>query len=388
MSHGHDDNHGHGHPPYLAHHFDTPAQQFENGKLGMWVFLGTEILMFGGLFALYALYRANHTEIYTYAHQFLNWKLGVTNTAILLASSYTMVMGVRAATLGQKKALVAWLVLTFMGGCGFFAIKSIEYGTKFEHGLYPGRANIFYPIDDALSPSRAQVVLEDIATKFLMHGGLDPAGTDNDGTRAALAADPKATPVTNEKYWASFGLTCGKVQAIVIKHVETENEEAHGLAHADHGHGRDHGTHAAHAASAPVIGQPAGFGSAAQQHVFSQPQGTAADQAKDGADAPKTAKGMLGIPDIATKHHTLSYAQVKPEEQKRVHIFFQIYYCMTLLHCLHVAIGMGILLWLVIKAAKGHFSAQYNAPVDIGGLYWHLVDLIWIFLFPLLYLIH
>ena len=83
-THQHDD-HGHHGPEYLAHHFDTPEQQFESGKLGMWLFLVTEVMMFGGLFCAYALYRANHPDIFAYAHGFLDWQMGGINTAILLA---------------------------------------------------------------------------------------------------------------------------------------------------------------------------------------------------------------------------------------------------------------------------------------------------------------
>jgi cytochrome c oxidase subunit 3 len=84
----------------------------------------------------------------------------------------------------------------------------------------------------------------------------------------------------------------------------------------------------------------------------------------------------------------LTYNDLPPGEQSRVHIFYQIYYMMTGLHVLHVLIGMGLIFWVYLKAVKGTFSAKYYTPVDIVGLYWHLVDLIWIFLFPLLYLIH
>ena len=382
MSHGHDD-HQDAHPPYLAHHFDTPAQQFENGKLGMWIFLGTEILMFGGLFALYTLYRSNHPEVYLYAHKMLNWKLGALNTAILLASSWTMVMGVRAATLNQKKALVAWLVLTFMGGVGFFTVKSIEYGTKFEHGLYPSKWNLYYPVD----ATRAQVSIPNPNNpKEMLSGSLN---------------------LSNEKYWKDNAhMTCRQVQLACIAHLEHEmGLVGHGEGHEAKHEGAEHESvagvepkaEAAEVASEPsleitapalVTGRPEGFGSTAQAHVVAPPAGAAAAQVKDEADAAPSLAQQLGTPDIRTKHHELAYTQISPEEQARVHIFFGIYYVMTGLHGLHVAIGMAIILWLIIKASKGHFSAEYNAPVDIGGLYWHLVDLIWIFLFPLLYLIH
>ena len=87
-------------------------------------------------------------------------------------------------------------------------------------------------------------------------------------------------------------------------------------------------------------------------------------------------------------HHIVTYDQLPEVEKPRVHLFFQIYYLMTGLHVLHVLIGMSLITWIYVRASKGHFSKKYNVPVDLVGLYWHLVDLIWIFLFPLLYLIH
>jgi cytochrome c oxidase subunit 3 len=68
-------------------------------------------------------------------------------------------------------------------------------------------------------------------------------------------------------------------------------------------------------------------------------------------------------------------------------LFFSLYFCMTGLHALHMIIGIGLLTWLIVKARRGAFSAQYNTPVDVVGLYWHFVDIVWIFLFPLLYLL-
>ena len=93
------------HSPNLAHHFDTPKQQFESGKLGMWLFLATEVLMFGGLFCAYAIYRGNHPEIFAYGSQFLDVRWGAINTIVLIGSSFTMALAVRAAQLGQHRSL-------------------------------------------------------------------------------------------------------------------------------------------------------------------------------------------------------------------------------------------------------------------------------------------
>jgi len=87
-------------------------------------------------------------------------------------------------------------------------------------------------------------------------------------------------------------------------------------------------------------------------------------------------------------HATMTFATLPQAAKERVHIFFQTYFMMTGLPGLHVLIGMGVIGWLIIVSIKGRFGSEYFTPVEIGGLYWHLVDLIWIFLFPLLYLIH
>ena len=130
----------HGHPSQLQHHFDTPVQQYDSGKLGMWLFLATEILLFGGLFVAYAVYRASHPEVFAYAHTFLDTNLGAINTVILLCSSLTMAWAVRAAQLNQQRLLVLLLCLTLLGAGGFLGIKYVEYKAKWEHGLLWARS--------------------------------------------------------------------------------------------------------------------------------------------------------------------------------------------------------------------------------------------------------
>ena len=95
--HHHDDHHDHG--EFIAHHFDSPEQQFDSGKLGIWLFLVTEVLFFSGLFVAYTLYRNHHPEIFEQAHVYLNKYLGGLNTIVLLFSSLTMALGVRSAQL-------------------------------------------------------------------------------------------------------------------------------------------------------------------------------------------------------------------------------------------------------------------------------------------------
>jgi cytochrome c oxidase subunit 3 len=208
--------------PALLHHFDDADQQFEASTLGMWAFLITEIMFFGGLFLGYTVYRALYPEAFAEASKLLDYRLGAINTAVLICSSLTMVLAVRAAQLGQRRQLVTFLVLTIILGSAFLVNKGFEYSHKFHEHLVPG---------------------------------------------------------------PHFGPT----------------------------------------------------------HPLTDP------------------------------HHS--------------QLFFSFYFGMTGLHALHMIIGIGILAVLAYQSWRGRFNAEYFAPVDITGLYWHFVDIVWIFLFPLLYLI-
>ncbi len=329
------DGHGdHEHPPYLAHHFDTPAQQFESGKLGMWLFLATEVLMFGGLFCAYAIYRGNHPEVFLYAHKFLDTQWGAINTIILLISSFTMAWGVRAAQLGQQRLLVWMLVLTFLGGTGFMCIKFVEYKSKWEHGLMPGWVNSFYFVGgEPKNPDKLQHVIEYGAGYGGVAAGAHAGGHDQGHDEGVQVAEGH----------------------------EAAEGAATSAAESDEADASD---------AAPALAERSLIERAAVGPVGTAPRFLASESTSHGG------------------HKVTSFEDVPPPDQKRVHIFFQIYFLMTGLHGLHVLIGMVVIAWLIWKAAAGVFGPAYFTPVDIGGLYWHLVDLIWIFLFPLLYLIH
>jgi cytochrome c oxidase subunit 3 len=236
-------DHAEEHPPFLAHHFDTHRQQFDASKLGMWIFLVTEVLLFSGLFCAYVIYRANHPEIFIYAHQFLDKNLGALNTAVLIFSSLTMAWAVRSAQLENRRALITLLSITLLCGFVFLGVKAVEYEHKWHEGL-------------------------------LWASRYDPQHHN--------AAGHEAT---------------------------AEHAESHG----------------------------------ASEHAV---------------------------------------------EPKNVGLFFSIYFMMTGLHAIHVIAGMAAIGWVLRRSVRGDFTRQYFGPVDFVGLYWHLVDLIWIYLFPLLYLIH
>ena len=217
------------HPAHLQHHFVSSEQQFDAAKMGMWLFLVTEILLFSGMFVAYTVYRSWHPEVFVLSSELLNPWLGGFNTIVLLASSFTVALGIHYAQVNNKKGLVINLVLTFLFALTFLVVKYFEYTAKFEHGIFPGAA-------------------------------FDPHGV------------------------------------------------SHGVDYA-----------------------------------------------------------MYNVP----------YARQ----------FFSIYFVMTGIHGVHVLVGMGLFTWITIRAIKGEFSSEYYTPVENCGLYWHLVDIIWIFLFPLLYLI-
>jgi cytochrome c oxidase subunit 3 len=206
---------------FQQHHFDDLAQQHEASWTGMWVFLATEVMFFGGMFAGYTLYRTAYPQAFVAASNELDIWLGTINTAVLICSSFTMALAVRAAQLGQRKPIVIFVSLTILLGAVFLGIKSVEYYHKFVEHLVPG---------------------------------------------------------------ASFR-----------------------------------------------------------------------------------------FPEVAL---------ARPAE-----IFFSLYFAMTGMHALHMIIGIGLLANLIVKARRGVFSPVYNTPVELVGLYWHFVDIVWIFLFPLLYLL-
>jgi len=286
----------HGHDPDVAHHFENADQQFQSANLGMWVFLATEILFFGGLFCAYSVYRANHPEIFLFAHHFLDKNLGAVNTIILICSSFTMAWAVRAAQLGQRRILQGMLALTLLFACGFLGIKYAEYSHKWHHGLL-------------------------WAAKYDPHtdGHSDATAADEAGASAMGAAEDTGAAA---------------------------------------GAGAD-GSTAAQAESAPGP-ERSNFAPAAEG-----PAGLAADAAGDPQGG-----------------------AVLEAEPANAQVFFSIYFLMTGLHGVHVLGGMGAMVWLMVLAARGAFDRGRFTRVHMVGLYWHLVDLIWIYLFLLLYLIH
>ena len=213
------------HHPFLQHHFEDMGQQHEASTLGMWMFLATEILFFGGFLFAYTLYRVMYYDAFRVAAHHQNWLIGAINTTVLIGSSLTMALAVWAAQTARRGATVLMLVLTLILGTVFVAVKGYEYSQHIHEGLFPG----------------------------------------------------------SHFTW-----------------VDQEN----------------------------------------------------------------------------------------PSLTKGVEMFMVFYFGLTGLHALHMIIGAGLLIWMMWRAHRGDFGPEYYGPVEVMGLYWHFVDIVWIFLFLLLYLLH
>ena len=245
------------HHPALAHQFDSMAQQQGASTFGMWVFLLTEIMMFGGLFSAYLIYRIKYYPAFVAGSTSISVSWGFTNTLVLIASSLTMAMAVWAAQQGKRNAQLTFLIGTMILGAVFLGIKGKEYYDKWDECHIPGHI---------------------IGKGFNAWGGCS-------------ADNPKLGNIADE--------------------IQEHAKEA-------------------------------------------------------GATVPEA-----------------SALQTAMQTQ----IFFSFYFLMTGLHAFHMLIGMGLMTWLLLRARNGEFGPAYYTPVELGGLYWHFVDIVWIFLFPLLYLI-
>jgi len=343
----------HEHPSWLAHHFDDAEQQFDAGKMGMWLFLVTEVLFFSGMFCAYALYRNRNPEVFEFCSTFLNEKLGAINTGVLLFSSLTMAWAVRASQLRETKTLIGMLAATL--GCAsiFLGVKAVEYSHKWGLGLFAGK----YYKSQIEGASHSDV-------PYLMYLCIPPLvllvcfvlyylyGVVSASKFHLRVAGPLV--VSAACYFGGVGLGM---------FLESDGNHASGHAPTSHEH---------HAAD---LGQ---------------------DAAGHNHDADLAIKepilDLVGISEGPLHDVAMSPAEsVTPDssvnQKGMAGLFFSIYYCMTGVHAVHILGGMLVITWLIVKAANLEFHSKYYGPVDNVGLYWHLVDFIWIYLFPLLYLI-
>ncbi len=346
-SHGHDE---HAHMPFQAHHFDDPEQQFDAGKLGIWLFLVTEVLFFSGMFCAYALYRSLHPEVFTFASQYLNETLGATNTGVLLFSSLTMAWGVRCAQLRQRTGLVICLAITLGCAAVFLGVKAIEYTHKWDMGLLPAGEYVSQYLQTSHHEGLSSwlYVLSAVPAMCVVGFGVWYVMSVISGNKQkAEIAGPFL--VTALCYFLGVFIGIVFQNAEAAAHAEHETAAHASDSHADQGHS-DHSDAAHGVKSEPML--PGKL----VNHV-----------------EPNSAPGA---PTLAAV-----------DQAGGAGVFFSIYYCMTGVHAVHILGGIAVLGWLLIRATKDHFNEEYFGPVDYVGLYWHIVDLIWIFLFPLLYLI-
>lgn len=323
----HDAHHGHD-DPTVAHHYESAAQQFDASKLGMWLFLATEVLFFAGLFCAYAVYRATHPEIFEAGHQYLSVFWGGLNTVVLILSSLTMAMAVYYAQRSMTRPLIICLSLTLLGAFGFMGVKAIEYTEKIQHGLVWGIGYVEAASEEELAKAYA-------LTQGEPPEAVAPAHAETAG-EPGHEASPKA-PLSRQLSASAMNLPEKTADGTAVNTWQVNN-----------------------AAAAPAV----------------PGSGIVDDEGHAGHDGHSDADGGHGgnhTPTLATRN---------------VHIFMGIYFAMTGLHGIHVLGGIVVIAWLLRRAIRGEFHGGYYTPVDLVGLYWHVVDLVWIFLFPLLYLIH
>lgn len=256
------------HHSVLKHHFTDLEQQHSAERLGMWMFLVTEVLFFGGLFAAYTVYRYWYPHEFEFASSHLILWIAALNTGLLITSSVTMTFAIRCAQLNDRAGLVRNLLLTFLMGAGFMGFKAFEYYTDIHEKLVPGTM-----FKNELA--RAQDELQKA------------------GVSAADAHNFKFAGDHPPEHWA-----------------------------------QDLARH--------------NFGKAAGDKGYISP-----------------------------------YA---------VQLFLCFYWIMTGIHGIHIIVGLGCLLWLVWEARRGMIPPENYSTVEVVSLYWHLVDMIWLFLMPLLYL--
>ena len=351
----------HHHDPFIAHHFESAEQQFDSGKLGIWIFLVTEVLFFSGLFVAYTLWRLHHPEIFQQAHHFLDKNLGALNTIVLLFSSLTMALGVHAAQNGDNKKCGLYTLITMVCAAMFLGVKAVEYSHKWDMGIFV-RSAFNYTNHHAEGISPYLLGLSAIPALLLV---------------GFIGASVFTKTMDNEllpKFFAGMALTVGGYFLGVLVGMGFMALTA-----------GDGGGHASVERVAPVVlhAQTADEHHAEDGHAADS---HAADGHEEHGDAHAThaAEGDHAHGDDA--HHGHKKSTADPMDRD-VGVFFSIYYCMTGLHAIHIIAGIIALAWVFYRCLALHWRPDYFGPVDYVGLYWHLVDLIWIYLFPLLYLI-
>ena len=394
--------HGHG-SPWIQHHYDDARHQIDAGKLGIWFFLVQEVLFFSGLFVMYTLYRAHHGEIYEYAHHYLAVKWGALNTLVLILSSLSAAWAVRCAQLNQKRGLIFCIVVTIICACGFLGIKSIEYSKKIRLGeLYGNHFDpCFTPNETHLLTKQKKCPGAVSSVVWDPQGGADKTGAAKAGCLPAgqYDRDPKTPGIqgqctVDEVHYAVNGDKRTEKGRNELEPCEMEKE-------ATTGESKPKKT-PCYVLQINHNVCPEGPGAIAlynDDEVRGDDVGVDVECNKVPAEKPPAdifaetkAPVAIGTTQVAAPKEKTDAEEVEELESRppppHTNMFFSIYFAMTGLHGLHVLFGIFVFIWLLYRAMRGHFTPDYFGPVDYAALYWHLVDLIWIFLFPLLYLIH
>ena len=356
---GHD---GQLHASNLQHFFVSSEQQFEASKLGMWLFLATEILLFGGMFVAYGIFRVLYPEVYEAASLQLDTVLGATNTLVLLLSSLTMAWAIRGAQMDNKKVLIGNLVATIVLASGFLVVKYFEYSHKFHEGIYPGVA--FELREGTPTVSELNGIVP--ATPLFSPGSHDDPEEDEGAAGGEVAAEEIDQDVNP--------LDAGTAPDVVgtdepMTDAEVVESDIGEMATAD----------------APLTGSD----QAAPPDLPESEAAVAQNIDRAQANADGLAGTTAATATLAEGEGEVDRAEAKEAifSNRRAGIFFAIYYMMTGIHAVHIVIGIIAIGFLTFFAAKDRYSSVWYTPVENVGLYWHIVDVIWIFVFPLMYLI-
>lgn len=365
-AHAEHDDHHHDHGEFIAHHFDGgPQQQFDSGKMGIWLFLVTEVLFFSGLFVAYTLYRNHHPEIFEQAHVFLDKYLGGLNTVVLLFSSLTMALAVRAAQLGKNKNCGMYILITMVCASLFLGVKAIEYSHKWDMGITP--ASTFALNYDAPEMTIGKALG---VSDYLIWLSLAPAVLLVGFVVASIVGVLTKKSAFSQLMLGLAITVGGYFLGAVVGHIYME------VKHAGE-HGAEHHASVIDSSDGPISLVAMSLDDAETDENSAGKE----DGNHEHADGESHGHGSHSEM-VYDKHHP-NPESLSPD----VGIFFSIYYCMTGLHAIHIIAGIIALAWVYWRCILGHWRTDYFGPVDYVGLYWHLVDLIWIYLFPLLYLI-
>ncbi len=392
------------HELHLQHHFRDMPQQHDAAKLGIWLFLATEVLLFGGLFCGYAVFRANHYDVFLWGEQFLDERFGAANTAVLLISSLTMAMAITYVQQEKRRMAALALGITFICACIFMAIKSVEYQHKFHDHLLGGMA--FYEVSDHDAGS--------VVGPAVVHEGDAANGMKlwSATCRSCHGAQGEGVPgqgtVLNTSIFVQKYNDSELVEFVKVGRPASSPDSIMQLQMPPKGGNpmlKDDGLYDIIAYLRTLQIQPATESEIDNEEITTEIQtipvlpsieteplsfieSMPRSIVPNAMQAPSALAPMNA--SIATRRIVYERPKVPQLDENKpanAHLFFGLYFLMTGLHGIHVLIGMVVLLWLMWRLQRGDFSKRHYTAVECGGLYWHIVDVIWIFLFPLWYLI-